>query len=151
MKGEKGKLGLKVSKGCKQMRIFLDEVHYEMTQKYEVNTGRCNLFPGGMSFEESIGAYYESGEHGYRLMVTRDMKGNMGFTSFRSPWKDDEFFQSLKEVVGSESYKGFAALVRRMNRYRKEAVKAFKDPSKVKEKVDLVDVLSAIGDISRER
>ena len=35
------------------MRIFLDEVHYEMTQKYEVNTGRCNLFPGGLSFDEA--------------------------------------------------------------------------------------------------
>ena len=42
-------------------------------------------------------------------------------------------------------------MVRRMNRYRKEAVKAFKDPSKAQEKVDLADVLSAIGDINRER
>ena len=132
------------------MRIILDEVHYEMTQKYEVNTGRYNLFPGGFCFEESICAYYESGDHGYRLMVTRDMKGNMCFTSFRSPWKDDEVFQSLKDAVGSESYKGFAALLRRMNRYRKEAVQAFMDPSKAKEKVDLADVLASIGDIGRE-
>ena len=132
------------------MRIFLDEVHYEMTQKYEVNTGRCNLFPDGLSFEESISAYFEGDKHGYRLMVTRDMKGNMCFTSFRSPWKDDEVFQSLKDAVGSESYKGFVALLRRMNRYRKEAVQAFKDPSKAKEEVDLADVLASIGDIGSE-
>ena len=133
------------------MRIFLDEVHYEMTQKYEVNTGRNSvLFPDGISFEERISAYYECGDHGYRLMVTRDMKGNMCFTSFRSPCMDDELFHSLKEAVGSESYKGFAALLRRMNRYRKEAVQAFKDPSKAKEKVDLAEVLASIGDIGSE-
>ena len=132
------------------MRIFLDEVHYEMTQKYEVNTGRYNLFPSGLSFEESVSAYFEGDKHGYRLMVTRDMKGNLCFTTFLSPWKDNEVFQSLKDAVGSESYKGFAALLRRMNRYRKEAVQAFKDPSKAKEKVDLADVLASIGDIGRE-
>ena len=124
------------------MRIFLDEVHYEMTQKYEVNTGRCNLFPDGLSFEESISAYFEGDKHGYRLMVTRDMKGNLCFTTFLSPWKDNEVFQSLKDAVGSESYKGFVALLRRMNRYRKEAVQAFKDPSKAKVKVDLADLLA---------
>ena len=132
------------------MRIFLDEVHYEMTQKYEVNTGRCNLFPGGLSFEESISAYFEGDKHGYRLMVTRDMKGNLCFTTFLSPWKDNEVFQSLKDAIGSESYKGFVALLRRMNRYRKEAVQAFKDPTKAKVKVDLADVLASIGDIGAE-
>lgn len=125
------------------MRIFLDEVHYEMTQKYEVNTGRNSvLFPDGISFEERISAYYECDEHGYWLMVTRDQKGNVCFTSSRSPWKDDEFFHSLKDAVGSESYKGFAALLRRMNRFHKEAVQAFKDPSKAKVKVDLMDLLA---------
>ena len=113
-----------------------------MTQKYEVNTGRCNLFPGGLSFEESISAYFEGDKHGYRLMVTRDMKGNTCFTTFLSPWKDNEVFQSLKDAIGSESYKGFVALLRRMNRYRKEALQAFKDPSKAKEKVDLMDLLA---------
>ena len=132
------------------MRIFLDEVHYEMTQKYEVNTGRCNLFPGGLSFEESISAYFEGDKHGYRLMVTRDMKGNLCFTTFLSPWEDNEVFQSLKDAIGSESYKGFVALLRRMNRYRKEALQAFKDPTKAKVKVDLADVLASIGDIGAE-
>lgn len=42
------------------MRIRLDEVHYEMTYRYEVNSGTCCLLPSGLSFDESISAYYEN-------------------------------------------------------------------------------------------
>ena len=124
------------------MRIRLDEVHYEIAHRYEVNTGSCCLFPSGFSFDESISAYYEN-VHGYRLMVTRTMDGTMSFTSdFPSP--SGEFYTALKDAKGSESYKGFVALVRRMNKYRREAMSAFRNPSKAKRKVDLADVFSTV-------
>ena len=125
------------------MRIRLDEVHYEIAHRYEVNTGSCCLFSSGFSFDESISAYYENDIHGYRLMVTRTMDGKMSFTSdFPSP--SGEFYTALKDAKGSESYKGFVALVRRMNKYRREAMSAFRNPSKAKRKVDLADVFSTI-------
>ena len=42
------------------MRIRLDEVHYEIAHRYEVNTGSCCLFPIVFTFDESISAYYEN-------------------------------------------------------------------------------------------
>ena len=75
------------------MRIRLDEVHYEIVHRYEVNTGSCCLFPSGFSFDESINAYYEN-KHGYRLMVTRTMDGKMSFTS--------DFPRPIGEVLGEE-------------------------------------------------
>ena len=42
------------------MKIRLDEVHYEIAHRYEVNTGSCCLFPSGFTFDESISAYYEN-------------------------------------------------------------------------------------------
>ena len=127
------------------MRIRLDEVHYEMAYRYEVNSGAHCLLPGGLSFDESINAYYEN-EHGYRLMVTRTMDGKMTFTS-DFPRGTGEFYTSLDEAKDSESYKGFIALVRRMNKYKREAMAAFANPSKAKRKVDLADIFAKIGEI----
>lgn len=128
-----------------RMRIRLDEVHYEIAHRYEVNTGTCCLFPSGFSFDESISAYYEN-EHGYRLMVTRTMDGEMSFTS-DFPRPAGESYTSLDEAKGSESYKGFVALVRRMNKYRREANAAFANPSKAKRKVDLAEVFATIEQV----
>ena len=127
------------------MRIRLVEVHYEMTYRYEVNSGACCLLPSGLSFDESINAYYEN-EHGYRLMVTRTMDGKMSLTS-NFPRPAGESYTSLDEAKDSESYKGFVALVRRMNKYRLEALAAFANPSKAKRKVDLAEVFAKIGEI----
>jgi hypothetical protein len=127
------------------MRIRLDEVHYEMTYRYEVNSGACCLLPSGLSFDESINAYYEN-EHGYRLMVTRTMDGKMSFTS-DFPRPVGESYTSLDEAKDSESYKGFVALVRRMNKYKREAMAAFANPSNAKRKVDLAEVFAKIGEI----
>ena len=127
------------------MRIRLDEVHYEMTYRYEVNSGACCLLPSGLSFDESINAYYEN-EHGYRLMVVRTMDGKMSFTS-DFPRPAGEFYTSLDEAKDSESYKGFVALVRRMNKYKREAMAAFANPSNAKRKVDLAEVFAKIGEI----
>ena len=127
------------------MRIRLDEVHYEMTYRYEVNSGACCLLHSGLSFDESINAYYEN-EHGYRLMVARTMDGNMSFTS-NFPRPAGESYTSLDEAKGSESYKGFVALVRRMNKYKREAMAAFANPSNAKRKVDLAEVFAKIGEI----
>jgi hypothetical protein len=124
------------------MRIRLDEVHYEIAHRYEVNTGPMCIFPSGLSFDESISAYYEN-IHGYRLMVTRTMDGKMSFTS-DFPRPSGEFYTALKDAKGSESYKGYVALVRRMNKYRREAISAFANPSKAKRKVDLADVFLTI-------
>ena len=124
------------------MRIRLDEVHYEIAHRYEVNTGSCCLFPSGFSFDESISAYYENDVHGYRLMVTRTMDG-MSFTSDFSRGTG-EAYTSLEEAKGSESYKGFVALVRRMNKYRREALAAFANPSKAKRKRDIAEVFATI-------
>ena len=121
------------------MRIRLDEVHYELTHRYEVNSGACCIFPSGLSFDESISAYYENDIHGYHLMITRTMDGKMSFTS-DFPRPSGEFYTALKDAKGSESYKGYVALVRRMNKYRHEAISAFANPSKAKHKVDLADV-----------
>ena len=129
------------------VRIRLDEVHYELTHRYEVNSGSCCLFPSGFSFEERISAYYEN-EHGYWLMVTRTMDGKMSFTS-DFPRDTGEAYTSLEEARGSESYRGFVALVRRMNKYRREAMSAFADPSKAKRKVDLEEVFAEIDDYFR--
>lgn len=126
------------------MRIRLDEVHYEIVHRYEVNTGSCCIFPSGFSYEESISAYYESERHGYRLMVTRTMDGKMSFTS-DFPRETGESYTSLEESRGSESYKGFAALVKRMNKYRREAKAAFADTSKAKQAKSLGEVFDAIG------
>ena len=132
----------------KRRRIRLDEVHYEMVHRYEVNRGSCCLFPSGFSSEESICAYYEN-EHGYRLMVTRAASGEMSFTS-DYPRETGESYTSLEEAKGNESYKGFVALVRRMNKYRREALAAFANPSKVRRKVDMVDIFKRIGDALNE-
>ena len=125
------------------MRIRLDEVHYEIAHRYEVNTGSCCLFPSGFSFDESISAYYENDIHGYRLMVARTMDGKMSFTS-DFPRDTGEAYTSLEEAKGSESYKGFVALVRRMNKYRHEALAAFANPSKAKRKRDIAGVFATI-------
>jgi len=125
------------------MRIRLDEVHYEIAHRYEVNTGSCCLFPSGFSFDESISAYYENDVHGYRLMVTRTMDGKMSFTSDLSR-ETSEAYTSLEEAKDSESYKGFVALVRRMNKYRREALAAFANPSKAKRKRDITEVFATI-------
>lgn len=125
------------------MRIRLDEVHYEIAHRYEVNTGSCCLFPSGFSFDESISAYYENDVHGYRLMVTRTMDGKMSFTSDFSR-ETSEAYTSLEEAKDSESYKGFVALVRRMNKYRREALAAFANPSKAKRKRDITEVFATI-------
>ncbi len=42
------------------MRIRLDEGHYEIAHRCEVNTGSCCLFPSVFIFDESIIAYYEN-------------------------------------------------------------------------------------------
>ena len=125
------------------MRIRLDEVHYEVAYRYEVNTGLCCLFPSGFSFDESISAYYENDVHGYRLMVVRTMDGKMSFTS-DFPRGTGEAYTSLEDVKDSESYKGFVALVRRMNKYRREALVAFANPSKAKRKRDIAEVFATI-------
>ena len=125
------------------MRIRLDEVHYEIAHRYEVNTGSCCLFPSGFSFDESISAYYENDVHGYHLMVTRTMDGKMSFTS-DFPRGTGEAYTSLGEAKDSESYKGFVALVRRMNKYRREALAAFANPSKAKRKRDIAEVFATI-------
>jgi len=132
----------------KRQRIHLDEVHYEIAHRYEVNRGSCCLFPSGFSGEESICAYYEN-EHGYRLMVTRMASGEMSFTS-DYPRGIGESHSSLEEAKGSESYKGFVALVRRMNKYKREALAAFSNPSKARRKVDMADILKSIGDALNE-
>ena len=124
------------------MRIRLDEVHYDIALRYEVNTGSMCIFPSGLSFDESISAYYEN-IHGYRLMVTRTMDGKMSFTS-DFPRETGEVYTSLEEAKASESYKGFAALVRRMNKYRREALAAFANPSKAKRKRDIAEVFATI-------
>ena len=128
------------------MRIRLDEVHYDIALRYEVNTGSMCISPSGLSFDESISAYYENDVHGYRLMVTRTMDGKMSFTS-DFPSESGEAYTSLEEAKGSESYKGFVALVRRMNKYRREANAVFANPSKAKRKVDLAEVFAKIGEI----
>ena len=125
------------------MRIRLDEVHYEIAHRYEVNTGSCCLFSSGFSFDENISAYYENDVHGYRLMVTRTMDGKMSFTS-DFPRETGEAYTSLEEAKDSESYKGFVALVRRMNKYRREALSAFANPSKAKRKRDITEVFATI-------
>jgi len=129
------------------MRIRLDEVHYEIVHRYEVNTGSCCVFPSGFSFDESISAYYEN-QHGYRLMVTRTMDGEMSFTS-DFPRETGEAYTALEDAKESESYKGFVALVRRMNKYRKEALSAFADTSKAKRVKSLADVFETIGDVCK--
>ena len=42
------------------IRIRLDEEHYEIAHRCEVNTGSCCLFPSGFTFDESMSAYYEN-------------------------------------------------------------------------------------------
>lgn len=51
------------------MRIRLDEVHYEIAHRYEVNTGPMCIFPSGFSFDESIceGFIKRSKENGKSL------------------------------------------------------------------------------------
>ena len=132
----------------KRRRIRLDEVHYEFAHRYEVNRGSCCIFPSGFSSEESICAYYEN-EHGYRLMVTRMASGEMSFTS-DYPRGIGESYTSLEEAKGSESYKGFVALVRRMNKYRREALAAFANPSKARRKVDMAEIFKGIGEALKE-
>ena len=132
----------------KRQRIRLDEVHYEIAHRYEVNSGSCCILPSGFSYEESICAYYEN-EHGYRLMITRTANGEMSFSS-DFPREVGESYTSLQEAKGSESYKGFVALVRRMNKYKREALGAFSNPSKARRKVDIADVFKSIGDALNE-
>lgn len=117
-----------------------------MAHRYEVNSGPNCFLPGGFSCEESISAYYEN-EHGYHLMVTRMVDGKMSFTS-DFPRETGEAYASLAEAKGSESYKGFVALVKRMNRYRREALAAFADPANARRKVNLEDVFAAMGEIA---
>lgn len=129
------------------MRIRLDEVHYEIVHRYEVNTGTCCLFPSGFSYEESISAYYEN-EHGYRLMVTRTMDGQMSFVS-DFPRETGEAYTTLEDAKESESYKGFVALLKRMNKYRREALAAFADPSKATKAKSLADVFETLGGVTK--
>ena len=58
-------------------------------------------------------------------------------------------FMSNKLAHG-ESYKGFVALVKRMNKYRREARTAFADPAKAKKAKSLADVFEAIGEVLGE-
>ena len=74
------------------------------------------------------------------------MDGKMSFTS-DFPRPAGEFYTSLDEAKNSESYKGFVALVRRMNKYKREAMAAFANPSNAKRKVDLAEVFAKIGEI----
>jgi hypothetical protein len=120
-------------------RIRLDEVHYEFVHRYEVNTGSFCLFPSGFSCEETICAYYEN-IHGYRLSVSRSMDGKMSFMS-DFPRETGESYSSLEEAKNSESFKGFVALVRRMNKYRREALAAFANPASAKRTADVFEVL----------
>ena len=53
-------------------------------------------------------------------------------------------FVSAEEAKDSESYKGFVALVRRMNKYRHEALAAFANPSKAKRKRDIAEVFATL-------
>lgn len=129
------------------MRIRLDEVHYEIVHRYEVNTGTCCLSPSGFNYEESISAYYEN-EHGYRLMVTRTMDGQMSFAS-DFPRETGEVYTTLEDAKESESYKGFVALVKRMNKYRREALAAFADPSKATKAKSLADVFETLGGVTK--
>ena len=76
-------------------------------------------------------------------MVTRTMDGKMSFTS-DFPRGTGEAYTSLEEAKDSESYKGFVALVRRMNKYRREALAAFGNPSKAKRKRDIAEVFATI-------
>ena len=76
-------------------------------------------------------------------MVTRTMDGTMSFTS-DFPRETGEAYTSLEEAKDSESYKGFVALVRRMNKYRREALAAFGNPSKAKRKRDIAEVFATI-------
>ena len=80
-------------------------------------------------------------------MVTRTMDGKMSFTS-DFPRPTGESYTALKEATGSESYKGFVALVRRMNKYKREAMSAFANPSKAKRKIDLAEIFSKIEETS---
>jgi hypothetical protein len=120
-------------------RIRLDEVHYELVHRYEVNAGSCCLMPSGFSCDETISAYYEN-IHGYHLVVSRTMDGKLAFMS-DFPRETGESYSSLEEAKGSESFKGFAALVRRMNKYRREALAAFADPSSARRTEDFFEVL----------
>lgn len=129
-------------------RIRLDEVHYELVHRYEVNTGSCCLFPSGFSCEETICAYYEN-IHGYRLSVSRAIDGKMSFLS-DFPRETGESYSSLEEAKNSESFKGFVALVRRMNKYRREALAAFANPSSAKRTADVFEVLEAALQSLRE-
>ena len=74
------------------------------------------------------------------------MDGKMSFTS-DFPRPVGESYTSLDEAKNSESYKGFVALVRRMNKYKREAMAAFANPSNAKRKVDLAEVFAKIGEI----
>ena len=67
----------------------------------------------------------------------------MSFTS-DFPRETGEAYTSLGEAKDSESYKGFVALVRRMNKYRREALIAFANPSKAKRKRDIAEVFATI-------
>lgn len=125
-------------------RIRLEDVHYELTQRYEVTTGESSfLMPDGLSCEESITAYYEIGIHGYHLMIVRTPDGKMTFTS-DFPRGGAGPYSSLKEAEGTESYRGFVALARRMNKYRREALTAFANPLQAKRKRDVSELFGEI-------
>jgi hypothetical protein len=68
----------------------------------------------------------------------------MSFTS-DFPRETGESYTSLNEAKGSESFKGFVALIRRMNKYRREALAAFANPSNARAKDDLTDIFKYIG------
>lgn len=73
----------------------------------------------------------------------------MSFTS-DFPRPTGEAYTSLEEAKDSESYKDFVALVKRMNKYRREARTAFADPAKAKKAKSLADVFEAIGEVLGE-
>ena len=123
------------------MRIRLDEVHYEIAHRYEVNTGPMCIFPSGFSFDESISAYYEN-VHGYRLMVTRTMDGKMSFTS-DFPRGTSEAYTSLGEAKDSESYKGCGARAAH-EQVSARGSSAFVNPSKAKRQRDVAEVFATI-------
>lgn len=70
----------------------------------------------------------------------------MSFTS-DFPHPTGEAYTSLEEAKDSESYKGFVALVKRMNKYRREARTAFADSAKAKKAKSLADVFETIGEV----
>ena len=63
------------------------------------------------------------------------------------PRPTGEAYTSLEEAKDSERYKCFVALVKRMNKYRREARTAFADPAKANIAQSLAAVFEPIGEV----